>query len=186
MPRRFPPLLFWLALAAPSAWLLQASSAPEADPDVLVADSGNWAIAFLIAALAVTPLTGRLPGLRWLLRHRRAIGLAAFGTSMVHLALYALAMGALKPMLAEAGAPGIWTGWAALLLLLPLAATSSDRAMRALGRGWKKLQRLAYPAGLLALAHMALVHDGAIPALVTGGGLLLLQMTRFTRRKAPT
>lgn len=186
MPRRFPLLLFWLALAAPSAWLLLAARAPDADLDVLVAESGNWAIGFLAAALGVTPLTRLAPAMRWLLRLRRAIGLAAFGTGTMHLILYIMAIGALRPMLAEAGAPGIWTGWAALLMLVPLAVTSSNTAMQALGHNWKRLQRLAYPAVLLALAHMALVHDGAIAALVTGGGLLLLQLTRFARGKAPT
>ena len=84
-------------------------------------------------------------------------------------------MGALTVMLAEITAPGIWTGWAALALLLPLAVTSNDVAVCRLGQSWKRLQRLAYPAALMALVHGALVHDGTGHAVALGGVLLILE-----------
>jgi sulfoxide reductase heme-binding subunit YedZ len=82
-------------------------------------------------------------------------------------------------MLAEIGALGIWTGWAAFLLILPLALTSNDTAMRALKAGWKRLQRLAYPAALLTLVHWMFVHDNVVPALE------LWRITRSLRGHRP-
>lgn len=175
-------LLFWSLLALPSLMVLAAALAPAADADVLTAQSGEWAARLLFAALAVTPLLRLVPALGWVRPHRRAIGLAAFGTALVHLGVYIAAMGDFSAILAEIGAPGIWTGWAALALLLPLALTSRDAAMRALGRGWKRLQRLAYPAAVLTLAHMVLVHDGWREALWLGLPLLALEITRFLPR----
>jgi sulfoxide reductase heme-binding subunit YedZ len=180
-----PVPLLWLLLALPSLLLLAVLRQPDADLDHLTAESGEWAARFLVAALLVTPLIRLVPALGGLRRHRRAIGLAAFGTSLVHLGLYLAAMGAIDVVLAEITAPGIWTGWVALLLLLPLALTSNDAAMRRLGRNWQRLQRLAYPAALLTLAHMALVHDGVRDALILGVPLLVLQLTRFLPRSTP-
>jgi sulfoxide reductase heme-binding subunit YedZ len=175
------PMLLWLLLALPALLMLLAVRQPESDLDQLTAESGEWAARFLVAALLFTPLIRLVPALGGLRRHRRAVGLAAFGTSLVHLGFYLAAMGALDVVLAEITAPGIWTGWVALLLLLPLALTSNDAAMRRLGRDWQRLQRLAYPAAVLTLAHMVLVHDGARDALMLGVPLLLLQLTRFFR-----
>jgi sulfoxide reductase heme-binding subunit YedZ len=181
-------LLLWTILSLPALSTLAVSVQPDADLDHLTAESGEWAARFLVAALMVTPLIRLMPALGGLRRHRRAIGLAAFGTSVVHLGLYLLTMGALDLVLAEVAAPGIWTGWVALLMLLPLALTSNDAAMRQLGRNWQRLQRLAYLAAILTLAHMALVHDGVRDAMLLGIPLLVLQLTRFlprsTNRKA--
>jgi methionine sulfoxide reductase heme-binding subunit len=179
---RIPAPLFWLLLALPSLLMLASLGQPQADLDALTAESGEWAARFLVAALMVTPLLRLVPALGGLRRHRRAIGLAAFGTSVVHLGFYLGAMGALDLVLAEITAPGIWTGWVALFLMVPLALTSNDAAMRRLGRGWQRLQRLAYPATILTLAHMVLVHDGLREALMLGVPLLLLQLTRFLPR----
>ncbi|MFZ4690208.1 MAG: ferric reductase-like transmembrane domain-containing protein [Polymorphobacter sp.] len=175
-------MLFWLLLALPALVVLVAATAVDADLDLLTAESGEWAARLLVAALAVTPLLRLVPVLAWLRPHRRAIGLAAFGTAAAHLGLYVAAMGDIPAILAEITAPGIWTGWAALILLLPLALTSRDTAMRALGRNWKRLQRLAYPAAALTLAHMVLVHDGWRAALWLGLPLLALEITRFLPR----
>lgn len=180
--------LFWLLLATPGLALLISSRAAGADLDQLTAESGEWAARLLIAALAVTPLVHLWPALSGLKRHRRAIGLAAFGHALLHLGFYGVAMGGVDVILDELAAPGIWTGWAALALLLPLALTSSNAAMRVLRHGWKRLQRLAYPAAVLTLAHWLLVHDGIIVALTHAAPLVLLELTRllpprpFTRR----
>ena len=87
-------------------------------------------------------------------------------------------MEALKPILAEFWAPGIWTGWAAFLVFLPLAITSNDASMRRLKRGWKRLQRLAYIAALLTLAHWLLIHDGVGAALAHFIPLLAIELLR--------
>jgi sulfoxide reductase heme-binding subunit YedZ len=172
------PWPLWLALAAPALAVLFLSATPDADPDAMVALSGQLAAGLLVATIGSTGLAKWVPGL---LRHRRALGLAAFGTSLVHLLLYFDAMGALAPILAELDAPGIWTGWAGLLLLVPLALTSTNAAQSRLGRGWKRLQRLAWPAVLLALAHGYIVHDGQRLALLLGALLALSLIPRSIR-----
>lgn len=65
-------------------------------------------------------------------------------------------------------------------MLVP-ALISTDGAMRALGAGWKRLQRFAYPAALLTLAHWMLVHDGFTEALLHALPLLVLQLLRLAR-----
>lgn len=174
----------WLVLAIP-ALVLAAAARPGADLEALLHPSGELAARLLIVALAVTPLVRLFPGARWvgwLQRQRRAIGLAAFGYALLHTLLYLGAMGNLGDMLAEFAARGIWTGWVALLLMLPLALTSNAAAVRALGRAWKRLQRLIYPAALLTLLHWVWVHNGMTAALLHFVPLALLELTRLLPR----
>lgn len=190
---RVTKYLLWALLAVPAAIHLHRWAT---DPDLWVADllrpTGEWSARLIVLALMITPLSIILPGQRWvkwLLRHRRAVGVAAFGYALLHLFFYVLDMETVRNMLAEIGAPGIWTGWAAFLCLLPMALTSNDSAVRALKAGWKRLQRLAYPAALLTLAHWMLVHDGLAAALVTFAPLAVLQLYRIFRtgrRRNPT
>ena len=160
------------------------ASTPGAWPGDALAPTGEWSARFIILALALTPLAQlfpRSPLVRTLVRHRRAIGVAAFAYSLLHLAFYVADMGALEPILAEIGAPAIWTGWLAFLCLLPPALTSNDAAMRALRKAWKRLQRFAYPAAVLTLVHWLLVHDGRTEAILHFLPLLLLQALRLAR-----
>ena len=132
----------------------------------------------------LTPLSQLLPASRavkWLVRHRRAFGVAGFAYAVLHLVFYVLDMETVATMLAELGAPAVWTGWLALLCLVPPAAASSDAAMRLLRRNWKRVQRLAYPAAILTLVHWLLIHDGKVSALVHFAPLILLQAIRLAR-----
>ena len=184
---RVPPgkLLFWLLLAIPAAVILgRYWATPGLYPGDLLPATGEWSARLIIAALMLTPLAGLFPrnrAIRWLVRHRRAIGVAAFAYALLHLVVYVLDMETIANMLAELGAPAIWTGWLALLCLLPPALTSTDTAMRALGAAWKRLQRFAYPAALLTLLHWFLVHDGKAEALLHFAPLALLQLLRLAR-----
>lgn len=177
--------LLWTLLALPAAVHLVRWAFDWVQwPADLIAPAGEWSARLIILALMVTPLSMLLPArswVKWLLRHRRAIGVAAFGYALLHLFFYLLDMETVRNILAEIGAPGIWTGWAALLCLLPMALTSNDRAVRALKSGWKRLQRLAYPAALLTLAHWILVHDGLAAALISFAPLAALQIYRILR-----
>ena len=174
--------LVWLFLALPlAAALVRYALDPDAWPGDLLHPTGEWSARFIILALMVTPLRQLWPqarAVRFLARHRRALGVAAFLYALAHTAAYVADMGNLADMLAELGAPAIWTGWAALLILVPLGLTSNDAAMRALRSGWKRLQRLAYPAAILTLIHWALVHDGLTAALLHFVPLVLLQAVR--------
>jgi sulfoxide reductase heme-binding subunit YedZ len=177
--------LVWLFLALPLAVaLVRYALTLDAYPGDLLHPTGEWSARFIILALMVTPLRQLWPharAVRFLARHRRALGVAAFLYALAHTIAYIADMGTLSDMLAEIGAPSIWSGWAALVILLPLGLTSNDAAMRALGSAWKCLQRLAYPAALLTLVHWALVHDGLATALVHFVPLALLQAVRVAR-----
>lgn len=186
MNRRLLLLALWAVLMAPLAALWSQASTPDADLDALVADTGNWAMAWLAIAVVMTPLAKLWRPLARHLWLRRAVGLAAFAASLVHLWLYVLAMrGFAEPggewalIADEAVTPGILTGWIALALMLPAALASNDAAMRLLRRAWKPVQRLAWPAAAVALAHMAVVHDAFSLAMAISGIVAGLTLTRF-------
>lgn len=176
--------LLWAVLAVPAAQILYVYWTRDLWPDELVGPTGLWSARFILVALMLTPLSMVLPGsapVLWLVRRRRAFGVAGFAYALLHLAFYALEMESLANILDEVELRGIWPGWAALLLLLPLAATSNDFAMRRLRTGWKRVQRLAYPAAVLALVHWVLVHNGLREALLHVVPLALLQTYRIAR-----
>ncbi len=184
---RFPvaKALLWGLLSLPAMLILARWVAdPELYPGDLLHPTGEWSARLIVLALMLTPLSMLFPGQRWvrfLLRHRRAFGVAAFAYAFLHLILYVLDMETAANMLAEIGALGIWTGWGALVAMVPLALTSNDAAMRRLKAAWKKLQRLAYPAALLTLVHWMFVHDGLASALINFAPLIALQLYRLAR-----
>jgi methionine sulfoxide reductase heme-binding subunit len=156
---------------------------------------GFWTLTLLAASLAATPLHDLL-GLAWPVRLRRLLGLAAFGYASLHF-LWWLVIDqglALEAVAADvAKRPFITVGFAALLVLVPLAVTSSDGWVRRLGfKAWKRLHRLAYPAALLGVLHFLwrVKADRQKPlvfALVIGALLLArLVPRRAVRRPAPT
>lgn len=177
--------VLWAVLAVPALIALyRYATAPGIWPGDLLHPTGEWSARFIIFALMLTPLSQLLPASRavkWLVRHRRAFGVAGFAYAVLHLVFYVLDMETVATMLAELGAPAIWTGWLALLCLVPPAAASSDAAMRLLRRNWKRVQRLAYPAAILTLVHWLLIHDGKVSALVHFAPLILLQAIRLAR-----
>ena len=186
MNRRSALLALWAVLMAPLLLLCWQAFSPDTDLDAAVAASGNWAMAWLAAAVVLTPQARRWRSLARLLWVRRAVGRAAFGASLVHLWLYLRVMGEYAEpggewalIWAEAFTPGILTGWLALALMLPPALASNDAAMRALRTAWKRVQRLALPAAALALLHMAVVHDGLTLALALAALVGCLQLIRF-------
>lgn len=173
---------FWALLCLPAVLMMR----PYVFGDVIAMDmlhpTGEWSARFMIAAMVLSPLStlfGPRPWLSWFIQRRRALGLAAFGYAMLHLIFYIIDMGNLDDMLAEFWALGIWTGWAAMLLFVPLAVTSNDASMRALKAGWKSLQRLVYPAAVLVLVHWIFVHNNLGPALVHFIPLVLLVAARY-------
>lgn len=118
--------------------------------------TGTWTFNFLLITLSVTPLR-QLSGLHWLLRLRRMLGLFCFFYAALHFTTYlwfdqffdldSIARDILKR-------PFITVGFAAFILLVPLAATSSKRAIRWLGgKRWQALHRSVYLIGILAAIH---------------------------------
>ena len=151
-------LLFVLCLipAARLALGWQADTLGANPVETLTRDSGEWALRFLLLTLTVTPLR-RLSGLHWLLRLRRMLGLYAFAYAAAHFALYLwldqfFDWGAIARDLLER--PFISVGFAAFVLLLPLAATSNAFAIGRLGgRRWQALHRAVYGIAILAVVH---------------------------------
>ena len=135
--------------------------------------TGRIALIFLMLALACTP-ANLLFGWRQALRHRRTLGLYAFAYASVHLLIlvgldYGWSFRLLRADLD--GKPFIWVGAAALLILASLAATSFPVWKRRLGKNWKRLHRLAYPAVLIVVLHFAWARKGNLAAL--SGDVLL-------------
>ncbi len=131
--------------------------------------------------MAISPMRHILPGSdfwRWMRRRRRYFGVAAFGYALLHTTLYLTDMGSPGAVPAEVALPAIWTGWLGFTLLVPLALTSNDAMLIRLGRHWRLLQKLTYPAAIAILAHWLLIHDGAAAALVQFGLLAALQVMR--------
>jgi sulfoxide reductase heme-binding subunit YedZ len=117
--------------------------------------TGEWGLHFLLLTLAVTPLR-RLTGWIWLLRLRRMLGLFVFFYASLHLLTWAWLDKELSWPLIVADIserPYVTVGFAAWLLLVPLALTSTRAAMRRLGRRWQQLHRLVYAVGVLAILH---------------------------------
>ena len=124
--------------------------------EAITRGTGDWTLRFLLITLAVTPLR-KYTGWHWIVRLRRMLGLFAFTYGVAHLMSYvwldqffdwpAIAKDILKR-------PFITVGFAALVLMVPLAATSNNLAIRRLGgRKWQSLHRAIYPISMLGCLH---------------------------------
>lgn len=177
-------------------FVLGAQDALSANPVEFVQRStGTWALAMLCVTLAVTPLR-RLLGWNVLARLRRMLGLFAFFYACLHLLSYAwldqwFDWWAIAEDVLER--PFITVGFTAFLLLVPLAATSTNAMMRRLGRRWQELHRLVYAIAVLAVLHFwwhkAGKNDFAEPlawALVVGGLLAMRLAWHWARPPAAT
>jgi len=117
--------------------------------------SGLWTLIFLMATLSVTPLR-RLTGWNKLIRFRRMLGLFVFFYALLHFSIYlSLDRYFIWPDIQKdlTKRPYIIVGFSALLLLVPLAVTSTKKSIRRLGKKWTKLHRLIYLIGVLAILH---------------------------------
>jgi sulfoxide reductase heme-binding subunit YedZ len=136
---------------------------------------GEWTIYLLFASLTISPLRG-LSGWNWLARFRRTLGLSAFLTVVLHFTVWLfldLQFGVsefvgwetLETDLTKR--PYIMIGMAALLLMTPLALTSTQGMIRRLGRRWQRLHRLVYLIAPLGVVHwgMSVKKDLTEPLL---------------------
>ncbi len=149
--------------------------------------TGGWALRFLLASLAVTPLR-RTFGWSWLAPLRRTLGLIAFAYACAHYLIYLglehffdwrlIAEDVLKRRY-------VWAGFTAFCCLVPLAATSTRAMVRRLGRRWVALHRLVYAAAALAVIHFCwLVKAGLREPLLYAALLALLLGARLWFRLA--
>ena len=135
---RIPPYFLWFILAIPSFGMAYSSLGADSSHvyHQLLHPSGEFAARFLIISMIATPLTLLFKGWRgprWLVKNRRYFGVAAFCYAAMHTLFYVLSE-PLEKMLAEATKLDILTGWVALVIFIPLAATSFDFAVSHPGR----------------------------------------------------
>ena len=118
--------------------------------------TGEWTLRLLLATLAITPLR-HLTGWVWLTRLRRMVGLFAFFYLALHFTTYAVLDASLDlAYVVEDVADRLYitVGFAAFVMLVPLAATSTNAMVRRLGPlRWRRLHRLVYAAGICGALH---------------------------------
>ncbi|HEX5725642.1 MAG TPA: protein-methionine-sulfoxide reductase heme-binding subunit MsrQ, partial [Longimicrobiaceae bacterium] len=147
----------WVGALVPLALLVLhgATGGLGAEPiEEVTHRTGKTALVLLLLTLAVTPLR-RLTGWNALIGARRLLGLFAFFYACLHFAIYLFDQSFAWSFIVEdvAEHPYVTLGFAALVLLAPLAATSTRGAIRRLGKNWQKLHRLVYIASGLAVGH---------------------------------
>lgn len=176
--------VFITALLPPCVWLyLALSGGLGPDPGkALLENLGQGTLILLLLTLCLTPLQKLTPWRLWA-RIRRQLGLWTFTYACLHfsawlLFILGLDLGLLAGEIAEH--PYILVGFAAWLLLLPLAITSNNWSMRKLGRNWKRLHRLAYLILLLGLLHLLwIVRSDWGQWLLYAGWALALMLLRW-------
>lgn len=188
------PLLFLICLL-PLAYLVWGALSENlgANPaEALIRSLGDWSLRGLCLTLAMTPLRV-ISGQPALARFRRMLGLFSFFYASLHLLAYAwLDMGLAPGDIAAdiLKRPFILMGFTAWLMLLPLAATSFNRVIKALGAArWQRLHRLVYVLSLVALAHFIWMRAGknnfAEPAIYGAVLALLLGWRLWQRARRP-
>tara|TARA_R110001599_G_scaffold183562_1_gene376838 strand:+ start:1771 stop:2382 length:612 start_codon:yes stop_codon:yes gene_type:complete len=175
------PYAFWAILALPSVGMINgALSGGDLEP--LLHPTGEFAARFMIIAMMLTPLRMLFPksnAVLWLMRRRRYFGVAAFGYAALHTLYYVIDLGSLSAVVADIAKFGIWTGWVAFVIFVPMAVTSNNASIRRLGRSWKMLQRFVYPAAVATLLHWIFIHNNIGPALVHFVPLAALEIYRI-------
>lgn len=194
---RFKPLLFIAGLLPFARWIwLGFTDGLTANPvEFLTRSSGTWTLVCLLATLSITPLR-RMLGQPALVRLRRPCGLFAFFYGCLHFMAWVWWDRGFDPasMLQDIGErPFITVGFAAFVCMAALAATSTQWAMRKMGRRWQALHRAVYLIGILAIVHLwwhkAGKHDfqqplayGAVLAALLGWRVAAMLRARAAAR----
>lgn len=198
MQKAAKPLVFVLSLA-PFLWLVFRSLTDRLSVNPIediTLTTGIWALRFLVATLALTPLR-RITGWNRLVQYRRMLGLFAFFYATLHVTTY-FALD-LYPFFDQMAAdltrrPFIIAGLIAFLAMAPLALTSTKGWIRRLGRRWQLLHRLVYLSALAAGIHylwkVKVMIGSPVYYLALIGILLLFRVawglrTRAARKPQP-
>jgi sulfoxide reductase heme-binding subunit YedZ len=152
--------LTWLACLVPVARLVYGAITNTLGPDptaTITFATGSATLNLLTISLAITPIRKLIPQLGWLIRFRRLLGLFAFFYATLHLFTYIALYAAFDvPTMIDDVTKRrfIFIGVAAWLLLLPLALTSTNWAIRKLGgKNWNRLHKLVYLAIICGVIH---------------------------------
>lgn len=150
--------------------------------EFITRSTGTWTLVGLLLTLSVTPLR-KLSGRAWVIRFRRLLGLFAFFYSCLHFTTYIWLDQFFDPAIIVKDIikrPFITVGFAAFMLLIPLAATSSQKMMKQLARNWQRLHRLVYLiAGLGVVHYWWLVKKDITQPLIYAFVLVILLAMRL-------
>ena len=145
--------------------------------ETMTHETGEWTLRLLLVTLAITPLR-RLSGKSWLIKLRRMLGLYTFFYACLHFITYIWLdqyfdwMEIIRDIPKR---PFITVGFAAFVLLIPLAVTSNNKMMRRLKKNWVKLHKLVYVIAVLGVLHFLwLVKADTLEPLIYAGVLLIL------------
>ncbi len=179
------PLSLWIVLAIPWCYFIILYVTGAFTYGQFILASGDWSAWLLMATLAITPIKLMFPNSRWslwLLQRRRYFGVASFMYAAPHVGAYLIRLPTDR-VLSEMVEPGIMTGWLALAIFLPLAVTSNNAAVRALGRRWKSLHRLVYIAAVLTFAHWIITAFDPLVGAINAGVLAALEVYRVWKQR---
>ena len=189
---RFSKPLLFLACLLPLLWIGFATVQAINPVEFLTRQTGTWTLNFLLITLAVTPLR-RISGYGKLLLYRRMLGLYVFFYALLHALTFFVFDHGLDPAAIwhdVVKRPFITVGFLAFVLLIPLAATSNQAAIRRLKRQWLRLHQLVYLiAGLGVLHYLWLVKKDLTTPLMYAALLAFLFILRtpwarrFDRKK---
>ena len=163
-------MLVHLGALFPLAWLVwdyfQGNFSVNPIQDITLR-TGKAALVLLVLSLACTP-ANTLLGWRQAISIRRALGLYAFFYASIHFLIfigldYGFDWALMRREIVEK--PYVWVGASALSVLLLMALTSTKGWKKRLGKNWKRMHRLVYPAAILVIIHYAWVKKGNILAL---------------------
>lgn len=171
--------LFWALLALPAVYMLANWLVPYREVAFLSL-SGEIATYLLIMTMLVTPLMLLAGPLPWLKARRRHLGVASFLYTALHVAFW-LVEANIGSLLRSFLRFEILTGWLAMAVMVPLALTSTDSAVRILGPRWKALQRWVYPAAVLTFIHWLMTTGKPGAALIWLAPLVLVSVWRIIR-----
>lgn len=163
-------------------WLAYTDGLGANPIEFITRSTGTWTLVGLMVTLSVTPLR-RLTGRAELIRYRRMLGLFTFFYVCLHFATYIWLDQFFDPAAIVKDIikrPFITVGFAAFVLLIPLAATSTRAMIRRLGRRWQQLHRLVYAIAILGVVHyLWLVKKDLTEPLIYGVVLMLLLLMRL-------
>ncbi len=183
MPKYVKPIVFVICLT-PLAMLVWDGfqDALGANPiEKITHRTGDWSLRFLLITLTVTPLR-KIFGWKQLLRLRRMLGLFTFFYACIHFWIsivfdHFFDINEIAKDIVKR--PYVTVGFSAFLLLIPLAATSTNRMMKKLGRRWKQLHQLVYVIAVLGVLHyLWLVKADVLQPVIHAAILLILLSIR--------
>ena len=172
--------VLWLLLAFPAIMMTNFVFS-TGDAAQMLHPTGEFSARFMIIAMIISPFRLMFPNNRfwlWMMRRRRYFGVAAFGYAFIHTVLYLVDTGSFANVMSEALMLGIWTGWLAMFIFIPLAITSNDASIKRMGKNWKRLQQTVYIAAVATLLHWIFVENHIGPALVHFVPLAALEIYR--------